>query len=594
MVDSAVDDVKSRLAIEDVVGEYVELKRAGRNFKGLSPFNSEKTPSFIVSPEKQIWHDFSSGKGGDIFSFVMEMEGLDFKGALEVLARKAGVELSQYRSSNYAKNAQLKERLYDCLSQATRFYQLCFKKDKSAVEYVFKERAINKETALDFKIGYAPSGGSELTNYLLSKNFTIEEVKKAGLGHVYARTPKDMFKDRIMIPLMDSSGRVIGFTARLFNKDENSPKYINTPQTILYDKSRHVFGLHLAKNAIRTQNFAVVVEGNMDVIASHQAGVKNVVATAGTAMTKDHLKEISRYSGDIRLCFDNDSAGRQATERTIILAVQSDINLNVIDINGEKDPDELIQTNKNLWIKSISNYKYSIDWLINYYSEKSDLTTAKGKKDLIKQMLPIINKMLSKVEQEHYVLDLSKTLGVSIDSINSQLNTKNSYKSPLKKPKASFNELKNSSVEKTRLQNQFLSLLLYQPSLRIYMKFVEPKMFGDEKSQKMYEIIEKYQKNKYAEIITKIQNVQSLTDYGKILILLYEELYANLDFVELDYEIARLQARIIENYIKEQKIKITSALNLTSNEQDETKLLEQVKNLDQLLKNAKEITNGKR
>jgi len=347
----AVDEIKQRLAIEDVIGEYVELKRAGRNFRGLSPFGAEKTPSFMVSPEKQIWHDLSSGKGGNIFSFVMEMEGLDFKGALEHLSRKAGVDLAQYRSSNYAKNAQIKERLYSALELASKYYQLQLKGNKDVLEYVLKERAITKDTVVEFKIGYAPAGGQALSQFLLKKGFTVDEVKKAGLGNIFNGNLRDMFRERMMIALMDSQGRVIGFTARILNDDPNAPKYINTPQTLLYDKSRHVFGLHLAKDAIRKSDFAVVVEGNMDVIASHQAGVKNVVATAGTAMTTGHLKEISRFASDIRLSFDQDKAGQNATERTVILVTSMDIKLGVITIPSGKDPDELIKADKTVWQK---------------------------------------------------------------------------------------------------------------------------------------------------------------------------------------------------------------------------------------------------
>lgn len=586
-----VEDIKSRLAIEDVIGEYVELKRAGRNFRGLSPFGAEKTPSFMVSPEKQIWHDFSSGKGGNMFSFVMEMEGLDFKGALELLARKAGVDLAQYRSGSYSKNAKLKERLYTALEAAARFYQLQLKGNKSVLEYVLKDRALTKETVIEFKIGYAPTGGSVLAQYLLKQGFTKEEIKKSGLGNIFNGQLKDMFRGRMMIALMDAQGRVIGFTARILKDDPKAPKYINTPQTLLYDKSRHVFGLHLAKNAIRRQNFAVVVEGNMDVIASHQAGVVNVVATAGTAMTTQHLKEISRFSNDIRLSFDQDKAGVNATERTIVLAVGMDINLSIITIASGKDPDELIKTDKSAWQKAVTKSEYSLDWLINHYAQGLDIKSGADKKTLTAKLIPVFSKITNSVEKEHYQNLLAKKLGVSIDAIGQQLS--NAKPKVYKKPKIKTLPSKAlGDIAKT--ENQYLSILLEQPSLRHYMLVVNPEMFFNENPKQMFEAVAENSKLKPKEIIEQIKDVQNLNDYGKVISLLYEELYADLEFIELENEAARLQVRVVEQYVKAQKFELTTSLKAVGNDDEELKLLKRARELDKLLKSAKETLHGQR
>ena len=292
----AVAEVKSRLNIEDVISEYVQLKRAGRNFKGISPFTNEKTPSFIVSPEKQIWHDFSSGKGGDMFSFVMEVEGLDFKATLELLARKAGIDIEQFKSSAVAGRSKLKGRALEALELATKFYQKQLSVNRPALEYLLNDRGLSKETLLSWRFGYSPNTGRALTDFLTKNGYTTDEIKVAGLAVERSRRAIDMFRGRIMLPLSDAQGTVIGFTARLLTDEPESPKYINTPQTITYDKSRHVYGLHLAKESIRKQKIVVVVEGNMDVIGSHQAGVTNVVATAGTAMTDMHLRQLKRFT----------------------------------------------------------------------------------------------------------------------------------------------------------------------------------------------------------------------------------------------------------------------------------------------------------
>ena len=220
----AKEEVRSRLDIEAVIGEYVQLKRAGRNWKGLSPFSSEKTPSFMVSPEKQIWHDFSSGKGGNMFSFVMEMEGLDFKGALELLARKAGIDIEQYRTSSSRGSGKRKERLYEILDLAAKFYQAQLKNTMPALEYVLKKRAFTKETVLAWRLGYSPKQGSALLDFLRNKGYKLEDIQAAGLTAKRNNGDSDMFRGRIMIPLADAQGRIIGFTARLLEDDPNAPK----------------------------------------------------------------------------------------------------------------------------------------------------------------------------------------------------------------------------------------------------------------------------------------------------------------------------------------------------------------------------------
>lgn len=585
----AVEDIKQRLAIEDVISEYVELKRAGRNFRGLSPFNSEKTPSFMVSPEKQIWHDFSSGKGGNMFSFVMEMEGLDFKGALELLARKAGIDLAQYRSSSYVQKSKIKERLYDALEQATRFYQLQLKNNKSVLDYVIKERELTRDTVLEFKIGYAPTGGQVLCEFLLKKGFNTDEIKKAGLGNIFGGKLRDMFRGRMMIALMDSQGRVIGFTARQIEDDKNSPKYINTPQTILYDKSRHVFGLHLAKESIRKTGFVVVVEGNMDVIMSHQVGVKNVVATAGTAMTTQHLKEISRFSPDIRLSFDKDSAGQNATERTILLALGMDIKLSVITITNGKDPDELIKTNKDAWQQIITNSIYAIDWLIEHYAIGIDMESGEGKKSFSKKVMPAISKLTNSVEREHYQKFVAEKLGVSMSAVQMQAQSSSRLWKKRQKVVAPVGK-QQADIAKT--ENQYLSLMFMQPSLRMYMQIVQPEMLHNDLAKQMFGCLMENKELKAKEIEFKIKDVQILSDYGKVVALLYEELYANLEFIELEYEATRLQVRVIEHFVKEQKLSITAQLKASASTEEEIALLEQAKQLDQLLKNVKESIRG--
>lgn len=583
----AVEEIKSRLAIEDVVGEYVQLKRAGRNWKGLSPFANERTPSFVVSPEKQIWHDFSSGKGGDMFSFVMEMEGLDFRQTLELLARKAGVDLEQFHGSRGGTNAKRKERLYEILELAAKFYQVQFSRSQVALEYVFNKRRFTKETALMWQLGYAPNTGSALVAFLKGKKFTDAEIKDAGLSaRAYRGGLQDMFRGRLMIPLADGQGRVIGFTARLLADDPNAPKYINTPQTPLYDKSRHVYGLHLAKEAIRKSKYAVIAEGNLDVIMSHQAGVRQVVATAGTALTEQHLKALSRLTPDIRLSFDADKAGVNATERAIPIASKVGVSLSIIDIPSGKDPDELIKQDPGAWQRIIEQPKYALDWLIERYSQSLDLDSAVGKRQFSDILLPIVRSLSDSVEQDHYLNTIAELAGVSKSALVTKMNQKaDGNVKQLKQRKTPPPQLDQATIEYTKAQDHYLCLVLMHPPLREGMGLMNVNMFAHKPAQGLYTFL--LQHPEFSGKPNELKDiVQSLADYVKILVLQYEELYRGLELLELKYEAVRLRNRLVEQYVKHEKQKIVAGLE-QADETTTAQLLARAKQLDVLLKEAK-------
>ncbi|HYH36570.1 MAG TPA: DNA primase [Candidatus Saccharimonadales bacterium] len=488
----AVEEVKARLSIEDVISEYVPLKRAGRNWRGLSPFSNEKTPSFMVSPEKQIWHDFSSGKGGNMFSFVMEVEGLEFKGALELLARKAGIDIEQYRSSGPRRSGPSKERLHQLLELAAKFYQVHFSKNKTALEYVLQKRKFSKETALEWRIGYAPNNGSALLDYAKSKGFTEAEIKQAGLSaQNYRGGIQDMFRGRLMIPLQDPQGRLIGFTARLLDDDPNAPKYINTPQTVLYDKSRHIYGLHLAKESIRKTKFAVLVEGNLDVIASHQAGVRQVVATAGTALTEPHLKALGRFTGDIRLAFDADKAGVAATERAIPIASKVKVSLSMIDIPSGKDPDDLIRQDPSLWEAAITKHQYALDWLMVRYRHELDLDSAPGKREFTDILLPVVRALSDDVERDHYLGAIAKATDTTREALDQKFQKTSGPASATRRRnvKATPEKLNKAAIENKKVQDNFLSLLLMRPTLREFLKLITAEMLYTEEARALLEFL---------------------------------------------------------------------------------------------------------
>lgn len=577
----AVEEIKQRLSIEDVVGEYVELKRAGRNWKGLSPFSSERTPSFMVSPEKQIWHDFSSGKGGSMFSFIMEMEGVDFKGSLEILARKAGIDLDQFRSSGASTRGREKERLYEALERTAHFYQSQLKNNTIALDYL-KKRQFTGKTIIEWRIGYSPNNGTALIDFLKSKKFTDNEIKSAGLSAQRYRGTGDMFRGRLMIPLADAQGRIIGFTARLLGEDPNAPKYINTPQTVLYDKSRHVYGLHLAKEAIRRSKFVVVAEGNLDVISSHQAGVRQVVATAGTALTESHLKALSRFTGDIRLSFDADKAGLNATERAIPIASKTNVSLSVITIPSGKDPDELIKQDPTAWEQAITRPEYALDWLIKRYTAELDITTAQGKRELSDIVLAVVRRLGDRVEQEHYIEHISALLHVSREALTDKLHQKDSASKPrLKQPAADLDIPNKVIIDYTKVQNHLLSLALLQPGLRSMLKPLTEDMLIGKDAKALHAFLQDHPD--FDGSPQEAVPLKPIADYVKILALHYEELYENVDGDELQYEATRLQSKLIEQYVKMQKQRLMHELQSASEAKTEI-LLEQAKHLDTLLK----------
>ncbi len=411
-MNDAKEEIKARLPVEDVVGQYIELKRAGRSLKGRSPWGVDKTPSFMVSPEKGIWHDFSANKGGDIFTFVMEVEGISFREAIEKLAAQAGVDLSRYQGGD-AEVSKKKARAKEALALATKYYQACLMRNKKVCEYVFYRRNLNRKTVEEFKVGYSPESGVALKQVLLKRGFSVAELRAAGLLNQY---DKDMFRGRMMVPFIDNVGNVIGFTARVLDKSE--PKYLNTSDTLLFNKSRFIFGLHQAKEAIRREGYVVIVEGNMDVISSHQAGVKTAVATSGTAMTEQHLKILSNLTADIRLAYDGDEAGVKAAERAIEMAGDLGLDLSIIsDYHGAKDPDELIQKDPALWQKAVEKKVPAVDWLLKKYEESLDLDSGAGRRKYSDVALKLLGRIKDEVERAGYEKLVAEKLGVAVEDL---------------------------------------------------------------------------------------------------------------------------------------------------------------------------------
>lgn len=558
----AKEEVRARLNIEDVIGEYVQLKRAGRNLKGLSPFTDERTPSFMVSPEKQIWHDFSSGKGGDIFTFVMLVEGMDFRQALEHLARKAGVDLSLF-SGGDGRTAKRRARAGEALKLAANFYQQNLVKNSVAREYAVKKRRLNRQTIGDFIIGYAPDQGDALTKALEKRGFSRRELADAGLVN---RFGGDLFRGRMMVVLSDSSGEVVGFTGRIIRDDPRAPKYLNTPQTLLFDKSRHIFGLYQAKEAIRKSDAAVIVEGNLDVVSSHQAGVKNVVATAGTAMTLQHLKALSRLAGRIRVAFDGDRAGVSATERAINLAQEIGVELEVVSLpDGVKDPDELIRKDAALWQLAVEQAQPAVDWVIARHAGMEDLATAEGKRRFSTTALRIVRGLKDPVEQEHYLAVISKETGASLAALRAKLGAERSTPpAQLKKPKI---EKVTPSKPRDELADIIVGLALSQPSTRRWVGALEVASL-DEPARA---VVTALQAEPLLDIEKLPRPLQKFEQYVKIVQLKSERRYMDWEPEALDSEMARLVKQLIRKHRDTKKQQLLEDLREAEELSDEAR-----------------------
>ena len=411
MQDSSVDEIKAKLNIEEVIGGYLQLSRAGRNLKACCPFHNEKTPSFIVSPERQSWHCFGCGEGGDMFSFVMKIEGVEFVDALKLLADKAGVQIKRMEREDRGEKAII----LDIMDVSKRFYQHCLriKGGIKAYEYL-RGRGLTDEMIDRFELGFAPDSWSLLSEFLRKKGFKEKDIFAAGMtvkkdqGGYY-----DRFRGRIMFPINNIAGQTVGFSSRIMpGGDEKSAKYINTPETPVYNKGRILYGLDKAKIFLRQKDRCVMVEGNVDVIASYQAGVNNVVATSGTALTVDQLRIIKRYTNNIVFSFDMDSAGVKAASRGIEMALAEGMDVSVIRVPEGKDPADAVKSDPEIWRKAAESPIKVMDFYFESTMAKYDRGDVEGKKRIAQELLAVIAKISNRIEQGFYLQKLSTEIGV--------------------------------------------------------------------------------------------------------------------------------------------------------------------------------------
>lgn len=413
-----MEKIKERLDLVDFIKQYLALTKAGSNFRGLCPFHGEKTPSFFVSPSRQLWRCFGCNKGGDIFHFLMELEGVDFKEALKTLADRAGIQLRP-------EPPHLREersRLLEASKLAAEFFRQNLNKDLAVKKYLIKERSISPEALEAFAVGYSPAEWRGLYSFLRRHGFSDADLLKAGLiirsegssmGGFY-----DRFRNRVMFPVFDLSGRIVGFSGRIFEPREQRtqahvPKYLNSPATPIYDKSRLLFGLQQARSSIRRAKYAILVEGNIDVVMSWQAGTRNTIAPLGTALHQHHLGLLRRFTQNVKIAFDADQAGREATLASITPILKEGFGVKIITLKDAKDPADLIKRSVKGWINSLKGAQDFIEWLFDYVTTVFDPSSADGKVRITKTILPYVKILANKVEQGHWISVLSDKLSVS-------------------------------------------------------------------------------------------------------------------------------------------------------------------------------------
>lgn len=409
-MNSDVEEIKSRLNIVDVLREYIRVDKAGINYKALCPFHNEKTPSFMINEEKQIWHCFGCGKGGDVFKFIMEIEGLDFKEVLKMLAEKAGVELKK----GNPRLAAEKTRILEMLELSAKFYEYYLWQDhgRKSLDYL-RERGLRDDMIRLFRLGYAPNGWRNMMQFLMKKGFGLSEILKTGLLVQNQEKNYDRFRDRIMFPITDVNGKVIGFSARVApGGDESQAKYINTPETEVYHKSKVLYGIGHAKNEMRKKDFVFLVEGNLDVIASYQSGIQNTVAVSGTALTPEQIDLIRRYTDKIKMCFDMDNAGQQATKKSIKLCFEKDMAVQVVALPEGKDAADLARKNPGQLLNAVESSESAMEYFFQKAFSKYDKTKPEQKRLIAEELLDAISDIENAIEKMHWVKILGEELGI--------------------------------------------------------------------------------------------------------------------------------------------------------------------------------------
>jgi len=567
------DEIKSKLNIVDLIGEYVRLQKAGASWKACCPFHNEKTPSFSVSEDKQVWHCFGCGKGGDSFGFLMEIEGLDFREALENLAQRTGVKIPEYTKGNEI-SKENRNKIWEILDLTTKFYkkQLWEGEGKSEALKYLKDRGLTDETINEFSLGYAPKGWRNLVEFLKSRSYDIKDILKTGVlvekkeFNNKRENSYDRFRERIMFPIMDVSGKTVGYSARVApGGDESQAKYVNTPETEIYHKSSVLYGIDKAKMDIKKEDWVLLVEGNMDVIAAWQAGIKNTVAVSGTALTPEQLNIIKRYTRNIKMFFDMDEAGQKAAKRSAELAFEKEMNVFIVETESGKDAADAVKEDVGKFLESVKNSSSAMDYFIKKFLAIYDRNNINDKKKIIQELSGLVSSFENKIEKEHWTKNISEKLDVSEKIL---LDTFSKLEYPQRKFEKQSEEVKIEPVIQSRSNNiqiQLMGLLVsdssvWKESAKKYEKDIE-KHFSNQKIadvilnkgkkvefdfEKLLDELEDEKQKKYLRKLY-FENIEKGNEFSSI-----EEKLEAVDkyFIELKKEIKKANSEDIVKKIK--------------------------------------------
>lgn len=586
-----IEEIKDKLDIIDYVGRVVQLKKTGQNHKGLCPFHSEKTPSFIVSQDKQIFHCFGCNEGGDIFAWVMKTDGMEFTEALQKLASDAGVTLTREHNPE---RSDAREKLFDINEEACAFFEQNLKSDagKMAADY-FKKRKLTDKTIKEFRLGYAP-GMNVLVKKMTAEGYDKKDLVAAGVAKEKDTKLVDQFRSRVTFPIINTGGRPVGFSARVLG--DGMPKYLNTPSTDIYDKSGILYGIYQAKEPMRKQNHTIVVEGNMDVIASHQAGVKNVVASSGTALTERQLDILKKFSPNIKLAFDIDPAGDMATRRAIEMAFAKRINLKIIEIPDGKDPADVVEKDPKKWVEAVKEATYVMDYLF----EK--LFTADIEKDILKkkkvtrEFISFIAKLEDMIERDHYIKKLAEKINVGEDAIRKTLD-RTSQKSSFDKLKEVKSDVQNEPIKgivgmREQIEERILGIGL---GIEECHSFIFEGLDPDDFNTVTMNMLYKKAKNHY-----NAKKVFDLKEFNKLLsgeeaksfnvLLVKNELETeNLNEDEVQEEIFYLAKKIKQLNIANEKANLSQEIKEAEKRKDDKCAKDLIKKMQDLLKKEQNL-----
>jgi DNA primase len=566
---STVDTIKDRLSITDIVGAYVKLEKAGANLKGLCPFHQEKTPSFMVSPARGSYYCFGCGAKGDIFSFVEQFEGLDFVGALKTLADRAGVEIEKQDPAIKTE----RERLFRIMEHASIFYHKGLSENDAAKEYL-KKRGVEVKTIRAWRLGYAVTEWRTLYNYLISKGFTAQEMLKAGLVKPADKGFYDTFRSRIVFPIANTGSRIVAFSGRIFPVDDTAAKYLNSPETSLFNKSAVLYGYDKAKFEIRAKNTAILVEGQMDLILSHQVGITNTVATSGTAFTDLHAGLIKRFAEKLVICYDGDKAGTSAALRAAVLALRSGLDVRIVRLPDEKDPADMCIENKQAYLDAIAGAEHVIDFALGT-ALKSSTDKRQQEKSIIANVLPYVKALESAVEQGHFLARIAQAGKIREDDLRSELRRMGEVNQNAKLNKPNGNGLQNQ-VSARPIREQVVVRQLFGIMLLL-----------EQKASQKAEINHKITPGFIQEEIARIEGKESAETLRKRfdeqkeeLLFEAERAYSASDFIESDTK--ELLKRLEIERLERQYTEVADALATAEHERNEGKIVELLEKCKQL------------